>query len=323
MKKNYVIIVILLSFALAGCRTTIPSASVSAFYFDTSISITIYDANCEELLQQCLDQCEEMDKIFSRTRSDSELYALNHRTSNCITISDALYTVIEKGLIAYEISEHHFDITTGLLLELWNFNGADPHTPKDSDIQEALRHTGSDKISLHKNQIIFYDNQLQLDLGALAKGYIADELAHYLQSKKVTNALINLGGNIITIGTKPDGSKWKIGIQKPFGAQGESITTIESENQSIVSSGIYERCFSENNIFYHHLLDAKTGYPMNNELYQVTILSSSSLDGDMLSSVVYLLGKEKGMAYIESLNNVEALLIDSKQQCYETKGWPQ
>ena len=148
-----------------------------------------------------------------------------------------------------------------------------------------------------------------IDLGFIAKGYIADKMKEYLLSNGVESALINLGGNVLTIGNKPDGSPYILGIQEPFSNGQSSIPNVSIRDKSLVTSGVYERYFYEKDTLYHHILDTKTGYPIDNDLLGVTILSESSMEGDAYSTICLCLGLEDGMKLIEKTEGLEALLI--------------
>ena len=150
-----------------------------------------------------------------------------------------------------------------------------------------------------------------IDLGALVKGYAADEMAAYLKSEGVSSGLINLGGNVLTIGSKPDGSMWRIGIRKPFDSDA-IIDTVEVSDQTVVSSGVYERYFEQDGVIYHHILDPDTGYPIENGIWGDSIICSSSLQGDALSTTCLALGVEKASELIESLDGVEAVFINDR-----------
>lgn len=307
--------------SLWACSSKEQAYSKDAFFFDTYITITIYNEdNAEELLSNCIQKCAELENVFSRTKKTSELYKVNHRTTSSIEVSDALATVIKSGLDAYKISKQHFDISVAPLLEVWDFKNENPTVPSDATIQSTLAMVGSDKIKLENNTLTFLDPNIQIDVGALAKGYIADGLKEYLVKEGVKCGIINLGGNVLCIGKKTDDSLWKVGIQKPFAKSGETIYVAEANDISIVSSGIYERHFKIDDTIYHHLLDAKTGYPMNNGLWQVSILTPSSLEADKLSSSVFLMGLEKGLNYIESLEECEAIFVDDKGKIHLTSG---
>lgn len=317
MKK---IICILLLGNVWACSSKEQAYSKTAFYFDTSVTITIYHKNGEALLEQSMDLCEQMELIFSRTNENSELYKVNHRTSNTLEISNDLATVIQTGLEAYSLSDGHFDISVAPVLELWDFTSENPIIPKQDSIQKALQYVNSDSIILENTTLSFSNDYTQIDLGALAKGYIADTLKSFLIENGVESGYLNIGGNVLCIGSKPDESAWNIGIQKPFGKQGETIYIAKIKDSSVVSSGTYERGFEKDGIRYHHLLDAKNGMPMNNDLVHVTIFCKNSLQADMLSSSVFLMGLEKGKNYIENTEDVEAIFVDTNGNIYYTSG---
>ena len=159
-----------------------------------------------------------------------------------------------------------------------------------------------------------------MDLGFIAKGFIADRLKESLLEKGVESALINLGGNILAVGSKPDGSPFEIGVRKPFDTQNTALTTLSLSDRSLVSSGVYERYFEKDGKRYHHLLDPFTGYPVENGLLGVTILSSSSMEGDALSTTAFVLGPEEGMALIESLPDTEAVFITEDYKLHYSSG---
>lgn len=321
MKKwIHILCSIILISSLSACSSKEQAFSKSAFYFDTQLTITIYSENAEELLEECMQICERMEKIFSRTRKDSELYAINHRNTDTLKISDDMKTVIEAGLEAYKISNHAFDISIAPLIELWNFTSNNPKVPTQKEINKALSNVSSDNILLEGNTLIFKNDKTQIDLGGLAKGYIADRLKEYLLDKGVESGFINLGGNVLCIGSKPDKDTWNVGIQKPFDDKGEVLHVIKTKDKSVVSSGVYERHFMINNKNYHHLIDARNGYPMENHLWQVTIITSSSLKADQLSSTVFLMGLEKGMKYVEAIKDCEAIFVDDQGELHFSSG---
>lgn len=160
-----------------------------------------------------------------------------------------------------------------------------------------------------------------LDLGAIAKGYIADKIKEFLMEKGVKSAIINLGGNVLCIGGKPDKAPFNIGIQKPFADRKETIAVMELSDKSIVSSGIYERFFERDGNFYHHILNPKTGYPYDNSLVAVTIISDKSVDGDGLSTSCFALGLEEGMKLINSIENVHAVFITDDYKPHFSDGF--
>ena len=302
--------------------------SATAIKLNTAVTVTIYDSNDKNLLTECMNLCDKYEKIFSRTASDSELYQLNHRelapvegTENTYQVSDDLAELVSEGLDYSELSEGAFDIAIEPLTSLWDFTAEDPQVPEDSLIQAALPKCDYHNISVDKdkNEITLKTDDTAIELGAIAKGYIADRLKDYLVSQNVKSAIINLGGNVLCIGEKPDNSAFKIGIQKPFADRSETIAVMDIKDKSVVSSGIYERCFEQNGTLYHHLLNPETGYPCDNGLIAVTIISDKSVDGDALSTTCFALGLEDGMKLAESLDDVQAFFVTSDYEIHYTK----
>ena len=293
--------------------------SATAIKLNTAVTVTIYDSKNKDLLTECMNLCDKYEKIFSRTASDSELYQLNHRelapverTENTYQVSDDLAELVSEGLDYSELSKEAFDIAIEPLTSLWDFTAKDPQVPEDSLIQAALPKCDYHNISVDKdkNEITLKTDDTAIELGAIAKGYIADRLKDYLVSQNVKSAIINLGGNVLCIGEKPDNSAFKIGIQKPFADRSETIAVMDIKDKSVVSSGIYERCFEQNGTLYHHLLNPETGYPYDNGLIAVTIISDKSVDGDALSTTCFALGLEDGMKLAESLDDVQAFFCN-------------
>lgn len=301
--------------------------SATAIKLNTAVTVTIYDSQDRELLTECMNLCDKYEKIFSRTASDSELYQLNHReltpvagTEDTFQVSDPLAELIKKGLYYSELSEGAFDIAIEPLTSLWDFTAEDPQVPEDRLIQEALTKCDYHNVSVSdNNEVILKTEDTAIELGAIAKGYIADRLKDYLISQGVKSAIINLGGNVLCIGGKPNDSSFKIGIQKPFADRSETIAVMDIKDKSVVSSGVYERCFEQDGTLYHHLLNPRTGYPYDNGLIAVTIISDESVDGDALSTTCFALGLEDGMKLAESLDNVQAFFVTSDYEIHYTK----
>ena len=324
---------------LSGCSTQTKSRentaadsqepiSSTAIKLNTAVTVTIYDSKDRDLLTECMNLCDKYEKIFSRTATDSELYKLNHRkltpaeeTEDTYQVSDSLAELVSEGLDYSELSEGAFDIAIESLTSLWDFTAEDPQVPEDSLIRAALPKCDYHNISVDrvKNEITLKTDDTAIELGAIAKGYIADRLKDYLVSRNVKSAIINLGGNVLCIGEKPDNSAFKIGIQKPFADRSETIAVMDIRDKSVVSSGIYERCFEQDGTLYHHLLNPKTGYPYDNGLIAVTIISDKSVDGDALSTTCFALGLEDGMKLAESLDDVQAFFVTSDYEIHYTK----
>ena len=322
MKRFITICIAILvsSLLLTSCHlVTKEPISKTGIYFDTVISIDIYDSNNTSLLEQCFEYCKEFEETVSRTIETSEIYRLNHANGNPVEVSDVTLELLKKGVEYGDLTNGKFDITIAPLSELWDFKNNTGTVPNEQDIKEALSHVNYKNIVIDGNMITLTDPKSAIDLGGIAKGYMADRLKEYLTKQGVESALINLGGNILAVGSKPDGTPFHLGIQKPFDKQGVTITSVKTADSSVVSSGVYERYFKTDDALYHHILNSKTGFPYNNGLLGVTILSEKSVDGDALSTSCFALGLEDGMKLIQSLDDVDAIFVTDDYQLHDTR----
>ena len=315
--------------------------SISSIKLNTAVQITIYDSQDKALLNDCLALCDKYELIFSRTNEKSELYKLNHRkdvsdgdfgtdgqttpypvngTADTWHISEDLAALLSEGLDITRESDGAFDIAIAPLTSLWDFTAEDPEVPDDAAIQKALPLCSSDGVTIDGEDITPPSDDIQFDVGAIAKGYIADRLKDFLMKKGVKSAIINLGGNVLCIGSKPDGTPFKIGIQKPFADRNETEAVMDITGKSVVSSGIYERCFKQDGKLYHHILNPQTGYPYDNGLISVTIISDQSVDGDALSTTCFALGLEDGLKFAEK-KGVQAVFITEDYELHYTDGF--
>ena len=322
MKRFITICIAILvsSLLFTGCHlVTKEPISKTGIYFDTVISIDIYDSNNTSLLEQCFEYCKEFEETVSRTIETSEIYQINHANGNPVEVSDVTLELLKKGVEYGDLTNGKFDITIAPLSELWDFKNNTGTVPNEQDIKDALSHVNYKNIVIDGNMITLTDPKSAIDLGGIAKGYMADRLKEYLTKQGVESALINLGGNILAVGSKPDGTPFHLGIQKPFDKHGVTITSVKTADSSVVSSGVYERYFKTDDALYHHILNSKTGFPYNNGLLGVTILSEKSVDGDALSTSCFALGLEDGMKLIQSLDDVDAIFVTDDYQLHDTR----
>ena len=307
---------LLLSLFFSGCTRKEPIHK-SGFYFDTVISITLYDPSKTAELEHCFTLAEQYENYFSTSIPDSDISQINAAAPHSVPVHPETLELIQKGLSYAAVSKGKFDITIGKLAELWDFESEAPKLPNAAAVAKAAAAVDYRKVSVNGNEVALTDPDAALDLGGIAKGYIADKMKEYLLSQGITSGLINLGGNVLTIGTKEDGSAYTIGIQKPFDETGASIASVSIKDQTVVTSGVYERYFEQNGTRYHHILDTGTGYPYDNGLLSVSVICNNSADGDGLSTSCFALGLTKGMELIESLEHTEAIFItsDGKLHC--------
>lgn len=295
--------------------------SQTGFFFDTVVTVTLNGTADETLLEECFSMMNHYEELLSRTREGSDVWNINHSQSAPTQVSDETAFLIETGLSWAEKSEGVFDITIAPLSILWNFQENTGTIPPQEEISAALDHVDWKSVELAGNTVTLTDPEAAIDLGGIAKGYIADQLKDFLLGEGIESGLINLGGNVLSIGAKPEGTDWNIGIRKPFGG-GDLITVVPVNDLSVVTSGNYERYFEKDGVIYHHILSTEDGYPIENGLNSVTILSESSMDGDALSTTCFALGMEKGMELIESLDGIEAMFVDENNEMYRTSGFP-
>lgn len=287
---------------------------------NTYVSITLQEGGSQHIADEALKLCDYYEKIFSAQLETSLLFRLNEQGSLTVDTEEGreLEDLIKTGIHYGDLTEGALDIGIEPLTGLWNFGNEDERVPSKQEITEALAESDYRTIEISGTQIKL--NGCKIDLGAVAKGRIGDRIRTYLLEQGVTSAVINLGGNILCIGDKPDGSAYTIGIQKPFGGSNDVAVTLSIRDMSVVTSGIYERYFYKDGVFYHHILDPATGYPSDNRLQSVTILSDNSTVCDCLSTGCFVLGQEKATKLIESMKGVYAIFIDSDNQITWTKG---
>lgn len=322
----YFLIIAGCMFILGGCVVSQDPVSRNGFYFDTVIQITVYDPGKENCLDGCMELADKYEKMLSASVEGSDIWNINHSGGNPVVVSDDTLTLLETAISYCDMTDGRIDLTVEAVSELWNFHGeksADAsaeRVPDSEKIAAALKHVDYHNLLIDGNAVTLKDPEASISLGFIAKGFIADKIKEYLLSQNVKNAIINLGGNLLAVGSKPDGTPFQFGIQKPFDEQGAIIASLPVSDASLVSSGVYERYFYQDDVLYHHILNPYTGYPVQNNLLGVTILSDSSMMGDALSTSCFVLGLEEGMELIETLDGVEAVFITKDYELHYSSG---
>ena len=316
--------VILLACSVCGC--TLPgseknqSVQKTIIAYDTVVTITLYGTTDEAVLSDVANMCMSYEALFSRTIEGSDVYRVNHSNGAPVTVNPETLLLIKESIRFSELTDGAIDITIAPVRDLWDFtdndmasSASDSFTlPDDAALSDALSHVDYHCIQYNEatNTVTLTDPQAQIDLGFIAKGYIADKIKEYLLSQGIASAIINLGGNVLTIGSKPNQTPFKIGIEKPFDTT-TSLDVLSINDRSVVTSGIYQRYATYNDEIYHHILNPETGYPVSGDLLSVTILSDSSMIGDALSTSCLLLGVEESKQLLANFDNVEAVFVTS------------
>lgn len=301
-------------------------ASKQYYIFDTVVNIKLYDdPKADEHLDHIGEMLKTLDEELSRTLETSQLYKVNQEAGKqAVEVSEETMEVLERSIDYAKATDGLFDPTVGGLVDLWDIGHEGAHVPAPEDLQRVLSLVGYQDVVVDdaKRTVFLKRPGMILDLGGIGKGYAADEIAAYLRGEGVKSALIDLGGSsIIVVGSKPNGDSWNVGLQDPDSSRGITVGTIRLKDQVINTSGVYERYFIEDGVMYHHILDPRTGAPAQNELKSVTILTDNATDADALSTVVYVMGLEKGMEFVENYNEeTQAMFITKDDKIYVTSG---
>jgi thiamine biosynthesis lipoprotein len=322
------IVASLLVFVALSCSQEVERHSETELLLGTVLTVTLYGSDTDEIFDQIFDRVAEIERKMSTSEDDyqtTELLKVNRAAGEApIEVSPDTFYVVEQALDYSRISNGRFDLSVAPLVRLWGIGTDSARVPEEGEIEEALEAVDFRRVQLLPEQEAIYlpESGMGVDVGAIAKGYAADEAARIIRESGKESALLDFGGNILTLGTKPDGSLWRIGIQLPESQarRGVFIGIAEVEDLSVVTSGTYERFFIEDDVRYHHILDTETGYPVRNRLESVTIITEDSIRADALSTSIFAMGLEAGLLFAEQLSDVEALFVTDTREIHMTTG---
>ncbi|WP_442603348.1 FAD:protein FMN transferase [Paenibacillus sp. KN14-4R] len=309
--------------AAASDKTDQPRVE-SYFIFDTLVTLKVYSKKVtDQHFAEMHALMKDIDTKLNREHEAGELYNVNHQAGKeAVQVSKDTFDVVKKAYTYSELSKGNFDFAIGPLVDLWQIGKEGAHVPKKSDIEHAATLVNYKEVILDEanHTIKLTKEGMSIDLGGIGKGYAADKLAEYLKDHGMDSAIIDLGGNIYAVGSKVGDQPWNIGIQDPNETRGNQIGKMKITDQTVVTSGVYERFFVENGVHYHHILDPHTGYPVKNNINSVTIVTKHSTDADALSTTAFTLGVDEGLKLMNSLDGVEALFITTDNKVYATTG---
>jgi len=308
---------------LCGCNNSTQSISRQTFAMDTFMTIEVWGDNAEQASEDALAEIERIDKLWDIGSSDSEISQLNSNSD--ASVSDDTIEVIGRAATLYEETNGSIDITVYPLMELWGFTSQNYKVPDCKDINACLSHIGMSNISIDKeSNTVKLSNGAKLDFGCVAKGYTSDTIKNILLKDGINSALLNLGGNIYAIGSKINGQDWVIGIENPDAdifSGSNYIGAVSLSDKALVTSGDYKRFFIEDGQKYHHIMNPQTGYPADSGLISVSIVSSDGTLADALSTALFVMGKEKALAYwSEHSNSFDAILVEKDGTITVTEG---
>lgn len=291
-------------------------SSATVFVFDTVATITAFCST--DTVNRAIDRCYRFESLFSRTIPESDIGRINASEGSPIEVDPDTARIIEQALEYSRATDGLFDITIGSVSSLWDFKQG--IVADEGAIAEAVRHVDYRNVEVDGCTVTLLDPESKLDLGGIAKGYVAEDLAAFLSQEGCRSACIDLGGTIRTIGTKPDGTLWRIGIQNPFEDAGAVVSTYDLEDCSLVTSSLTERQFVKDGKRYWHILDPRTGYPVETDLVSASIVSPSGVDGEGYTKALFMMDPGDSIEFIEQLPNIEALLISATGSTFRTSG---
>ncbi|MBQ8824062.1 MAG: FAD:protein FMN transferase [Ruminococcus sp.] len=292
--------------------------SKSFFAMDTYMTITVYGENAETILNYVEEKTTELENLWSVTDENSEVYAINHSNGENVHISPETAELLDFSMDVSEMTNGALDCTLYPILAEWGFTTSNYKIPTDEKISELLENTGYEKINLNENNVTV-PKDMQIDLGAVGKGYTGDLIVDILQESGIKSALLDLGGNIQTIGTKSDGTKWKLGLRSPFDEG--NFAALEVSDCAVITSGGYERYFvGDDGETYWHILNPKTGRPANSGLLSVTVVGKEGRLCDALSTSLFVMGLDKSVEFWKQNDDFEMVLVTDNGEIYLTEG---
>ncbi|HPT78011.1 MAG TPA: FAD:protein FMN transferase [Candidatus Atribacteria bacterium] len=333
IKLSRMLLLVLTAVSLGGCSHGSKPVKEDIFALDTYITFTVYGRlNADAAIKAAISRIRDIENRMSATKPGSEISLINEKAGiEPVKVKPDTFYVIKKALEYAELTGGVFDITTLPLKRLWNISGDNTRIPSQEEISEKLALVDYRKVRLDEAESTVYleEKGMMIDLGGIAKGYCGDEAVRILKAHNIQHALINLGGDIVTLGTKPDGTPWKIGIQNPRIAEDEEgrqhVAVFDISGGTIVTSGDYERymirVYEETGIRYHHIFDPRTGYPADTGAISVTVKGASAVDCDTLATSIFILGAEEGLKLAESLENIDVMIITEDKKLRFSKGF--
>lgn len=302
--------------------TTASSAqpvSQEIFAMDTYMTVTAYGDNAQKGVTDAIAEIQRLDNLLSIGKEDSEISKLNK--SGCAAVSDDTAVMVTKALDLYKSTGGAFDITVLPLMELWGFTTQDYYVPTEDEIQSTLQRVGADKLTWDEStKTLTLGDKQEIDLGGIAKGFTSSRIMEIFKKDGVTCGMVSLGGNVHLLGTKQDGSAWRVGIQDPNNTD-DMLGVLEANDCAVITSGAYERNFEKDGVTYHHIVDPATGKPSNSGLTSVTIVSKDGTLADGLSTSLFVMGKDKAIAYWKQhADEFDTILVDKDRNVYITEG---
>lgn len=316
--KRILLFVILASLCLIyGCASDAEPTTAQIFALDTVIDITAYGDNASEAVDGAKAEIRRLEKLLSVTDKDSDIYRINHFEGESVAVSGETYELIERAVGISALTESKFDITVYNVVKLWGFTTGEYRVPNESEIADALATVGYKNITLSEDNKATVEDGTQLDLGGIAKGYIADKAADVMKSFGIDYGIISLGGNVRTVGAKPKNESFIIGIRHI--EESGHFAEVSVEELSVITSGGYQRNFTEDGVTYHHIIDPATGKPSESNAVSVSIIGKDGTLCDALSTAIYIGGTEYAEELRRTNENFEYVILTDDNTVHASK----
>ena len=310
LKQAIALTLALMMLLLAGCAggagQESESASRSVFAMDTVMDVTAYGPNAEAAAVAAVDRITELEQAFSVTIDGSDIDAVNHAYGKSVEVSSDTAALLQDALHYCMLTHGALDVSVYPVLKAWGFTTQTYRVPKADELQDLLARVDYAKVQCDGNTVTLPAG-MEIDLGSVAKGYTGDQIMQIFRDRGVTSGMVSLGGNVQTLGSKPDGSPWRIAVQNPLGDG--YVGVIEVSNEAVVTSGGYERYFERDGEIYWHIIDPATGAPAKNGVISATIVSESGTRCDALSTALFILGRDGAETYWRTHGDFDYLLV--------------
>lgn len=324
MKKVLSILLACLLLCLASCTPSgVPATGKESkqqlFAMNTVIDIAAYGENADKAIAQANQELIRLERLLSVTKQESDIYQINHSGGKSVAVSEDTAQVIAQALEISKRTNGIFDLSVYPLVKAWGFTTQQYQVPQDSKIQALLQNVDYRKIKFdQKEKTVSIENNMELDLGAIAKGYAAKKLAGIMEQNGLTGAVLNLGGNVQTFGVKPDGTSWTVAVEYPGTKQ--PFATLQVGETSAATSGAYQRYFEQDGKKYHHIIDPHTGKPSASGLKSATVICGDPVEGDALSTALFIMGAQQAQSYYRQYGGFDYILLSDDDEVYITKG---
>ncbi len=302
----YMVTLFIMMSIFVSCTSETEMVSKTEFKMGTICTISLPYGTADEVFDGCFKVLDDVESSISRTDADSELSLINKNKKG--VLDPDTFNLMQSSLDMYRESGGAFNPAIGAAVSLWDIGGDNPRIPSDEEL--AAVDVDADDILVNiRNSSVTIPSNMEIDLGAVGKGWSANKLRTYLRKEHISNAIINLGGNILLLGKKDNKKNWTIGLQDPNKDTGDSYILLSLNDTSIVTSGTYERFFIEDGVKYHHILSSETLYPAESDIISSTIISKNSTLCDMLSTTCFIMGSEKALEFIKRYDGVSAIFL--------------